>query len=98
MADDKIGAVQLPTLSIDLHETVNACLHLEKSGCHCRFLLKEFGLWQAVRTWCDHFQADGIWSDTAALLTRRATTILDSQSILSGPQACQSAQCLRLEP
>ena len=85
------------TLKVDLREMVNACLYLEKAGCPWRFLPKEFGAWQTVRTWHDRFRADGIWSDIAALLTRAvrarqgrnpepATAILDSQSVSSGPQ------------
>ena len=51
-----------------------------------------------MRTWHDRFRADGIWSEVAALLTRAvrrqrgrpaepSTVILDSQSVVSGPQA-----------
>jgi putative transposase len=86
------------TLKVDLREMVNACLYLEKAGCPWRFLPKEFGPWQTVRTWHDRFRADGIWSDIATLLTRAvrarqgrkpepATAILDSQSVSSRPQA-----------
>ena len=86
------------TLTVDLREMVNACLYLEKAGCPWRFLPKEFGPWQTVRTWHDRFRADGIWTDVAALLTRAVrarhgrepeptTAILDSQSVVSGPQA-----------
>jgi putative transposase len=86
------------TLTVDLREMVNACLYLEKAGCPWRFLPKEFGPWQTVRTWHDRFRGDGIWSDIAALLTRAVrakqgrapeptTAILDSQSVSSGPQA-----------
>jgi len=86
------------TLTADLREMVNACLYLEKAGCPWRFLPKEFGPWQTVRTWHDRFRADGVWSDVAALLVRAvrqkqgrapepATAILDSQSVVSGPQA-----------
>ena len=86
------------TLTVDLREMVNACLYLEKAGCPWRFLPKEFGPWQTVRTWHDRFRGDGIWSDIAGLLTRAvrarqgrepepATAILDSQSVSSGPQA-----------
>ena len=86
------------TLTADLREMVNACLYLEKAGCPWRFLPKEFGPWQTVRTWHDRFRADGIWTDIAALLTRAVrakqdrepeptTALLDSQSAVSGPQA-----------
>ena len=86
------------TLTADLREMVNACLYLEKAGCPWRFLPKEFGPWQTVRTWHDRFRADGVWSDVAALLVRAVrqkqgrapeptTAILDSQSVVSGPQA-----------
>jgi len=89
---------QYATLTADLREMVNACLYLEKAGCPWRYLPKEFGPWQTVRSWHDRFRADGIWSDVAALLTRAvrarqgrdpepATAILDSQSVSSGPQA-----------
>lgn len=85
------------SLTADLREMVNACLYLQKAGCPWRYLPKEFGPWQTVRTWHDRFQADGVWAETAALLTqavrarrgRRAdpkTAILDSQSVISGPQ------------
>ena len=86
------------TLSADMREVVNACLYLDKAGCPWRFLPKEFGPWQTVRTWHDRFRADGVWSDVAGLLTRAVrarqgrkpepgTAILDSQSVASGPQA-----------
>ena len=53
---------------------------------------------QTVRCWHGRFRADGIWSDIAALLARAVrarpgltpeptTAILDSQSVVSGPQA-----------
>ncbi len=85
-------------LSADLREMVNACLYLEKAGCPWRFLPKEFGPWQTVRSWHDRFRSDGVWSDIAVLLTRAArakqgraaepaTALLDSQSVVSGPQA-----------
>lgn len=86
------------TLTVDLREMVNACLYLEKAGCPWRFLPKEFGPWQTVRSWHDRFRADGVWADIADLLTRAvrarqgrnpepATALLDSQSVVSGPQA-----------
>ena len=86
------------TLTVDLREMVNACLYPEKAGCPWRFLPKDFGPWQTVRTWHDRFRGDGIWSDIAALLVRAvrqkqsrapepSTAILDSQSVTSGPQA-----------
>lgn len=86
------------TLKVDLREMVNACLSLEKAGCPWRFLPKEFGPWQRVRSWHDRFRADGPWTDIAALLTRAVraqqgrkpeptTALLDSQSVVSGPQA-----------
>ena len=68
-----------------------------EAGCPWRFLSKEFAPWQAVRTWHDRSRADGIWTDIAALHTRAVrakcgrapeptTAILDSQSVVSGPQ------------
>ena len=86
------------TLTADLRETVNACLYLEKAGCPWRFLPREFGPWQTVRSWHDGFRADGVWGDVAAVLTRAerarrgrnsepTTAIMDSQSVASGPQA-----------
>ena len=57
-------------LTVDLREIVNACLNLEKAGCPWRFLPKEFGPWQTVRSWQDRFRADGLWADVAAVLTR----------------------------
>ncbi len=76
---------------------VNACLYLQKTGCQWRYLPKEFGPWETVRSWHDRFRADGIWSDIGGLLVRAvrrrrghaaepATAILDSQSVVSGPQ------------
>jgi putative transposase len=85
------------SLTADVREMVNACLYLQKTGCQWRYLPKDFGPWQTVRTWHDRFRADGIWAEMAALLTRAvrakrgrkaepATAILDSQSVVSGPQ------------
>ena len=84
-------------LTANLREMVNACLYLEKTGCQWRAIPKDFGPWQTVRTWHDRFRDDGIWADAAALLTRAvrhkhgrpadpSTGILDSQSVVSGPQ------------
>ena len=86
------------TLTVDLREMVNACLYLEKAGCPWRFLPKEFGPWQSVRSWHDRFRADGLWTDRAGLPTRAVraqqgrapeptTALMDSQSAVSGPQA-----------
>src|SRR5918911_4368649 len=85
------------TLTAELREMVNACLYLNKTGCGWRYLPKDFGSWNTVRTWHDRFQADGVWASIAGLLTRAvrqksgrpaepATAILDSQSVVSGPQ------------
>ena len=59
-----------------------------------------------MRTWHDRFRADGIWTDVAALLTgaMRArqgrkpeprTAILNSQSVVCGPQAGELCGNLR---
>jgi putative transposase len=85
------------TFTADLREMVNACFYLEHTGCPWRSLPTNFGAWQTVRTWYDRFRIDGVWADAAAQLTRRvreahghraepATAILDSQSVVSGPQ------------
>jgi putative transposase len=85
------------TLTADLREMVNACLYLHKTGCGWRYLPKDFGPWETVRTWHDRFRHDGIWSDISGVLTRAvrekhghaaepSTAILDSQSVVSGPQ------------
>jgi putative transposase len=85
------------TLTVDLREMVNACLYLQRTGCPWRYLPKDFGAWETVRSWHDRFRADGVWADAAALLTRAVrcrrgqsaepqTAILDSQSVASGPQ------------
>ena len=91
------SAYTYTTLTADLREMVNACLYLSKSGCPWRFLPKEFGPWETVRTWHDRFRADGLWPEIAGLLTRAvrqkqgrapepSTAIVDSQSVASGPQ------------
>ena len=85
------------TLTADLREMVNACLYLQKTGCQWRYLPKDFGSWQTVRSWHDRFRADGIWGEASALLTRAvrqkrgrasepSTGIVASQSVVSGPQ------------
>ena len=85
------------TFTADMREVVNACFYLEHTGCPWRSLPINFGAWQTVRTWYDRFRTDGVWADAAAQLTRRvrrahgrstepATGILDSQSVVSGPQ------------
>lgn len=85
------------TLTVDLREMVNACLYLQKTGCQWRYLPKEFGPWETVRSWHDRFRADGLWADVGGLLVRAVrqrrghaaeptTAILDSQSVVSGPQ------------
>jgi putative transposase len=86
------------TYTADLREMTNACLYLEKTGCQWRFLPKDFGAWQTVRTWHDTFHRDGIWQKITDLLHREvrtqngknsepSTAIIDSQSVPSGPQA-----------
>jgi putative transposase len=85
------------TFTADIREMVNACFYREHTGCQWRSLPKDFGPWQTVRTWHERFRADGIGADMTALLTRRvrearghaaepATGIMDSQSVVSGPQ------------
>src|SRR3982750_3322661 len=85
------------TFTADLREVVNGCFYLEHTGCPWRSLPTNFGAWQTVRTWYDRFRTDGVWADAAAELTRRvreahghraepATGIMDSQSVVSGPQ------------
>src|SRR4051812_5304083 len=59
------------TFIADLREMVNACFHLEHTGCPLRSLPTDFGAWQTVRTWYDRFRTEGVWADAAALLTRR---------------------------
>lgn len=88
------------TMTADLREMVNACLYLQKTGCQWRYLPKDFGPWETVRTWHDRFQTEGLWPDVAAMLTRAvrhkrghaaepSTALLDSQSVVSGPQKGQ---------
>ena len=85
------------TFTADLREVVNGCFHLEHTGCPWRSLPTNFGAWRTVRTWYDRFRTDGVWADAAAEPTRRvreahghraepATGIMDSQSVVSGPQ------------
>jgi putative transposase len=85
------------TYTAILREMVDACFYLEHTGCPWRSLPTDFGPWPTVRTWYDRFRADGVWADAAAQLTRRvreahghaaepATGIMDSQSVVSGPQ------------
>lgn len=84
-------------LTANLREMVNGCLYHEKTGCQWRFMPKEFGPSGTVRYWHDRFRRDGLWIDVSALLLRAvrqregrpaepATVILDSQSVVSGPQ------------
>ena len=85
------------TETADLREMVNACLYLQRTGCQWRYLPRDFGPWETVRYWHDRFRADGLWSDLSSLLIRAvrqgrgrpaepATAIMDSQSVVSGPQ------------
>jgi putative transposase len=85
------------TLTVDLREMVNACLYPRKTGCQWRYLPKDFGPWETVRSWHDRFHADGLWADLGSLLTRAVrqqhghaaeptTAILDSRSVVSGPR------------
>ena len=85
------------TLTANLREMVNACLYLERTGCQWRYLPKDFGPWETVRYWHDRFRRDGLWADLSSLLVRvvrqgrgrpaePATALLDSQSVVSGPQ------------
>jgi putative transposase len=38
------------SLTADIREMVNACLDLHRTGCQWRYLPKDFGPWQTVRT------------------------------------------------
>lgn len=75
------------TLKFDLREMINACLYLEKAGCPWRFLPKEFGAWQTVRTWHDRFHADGIWRGES--LSRRRPS-LTAKAFRVGHQASRT--------
>jgi putative transposase len=85
------------TYTADMREVVNGCFYLEHTGCPWRSLPRDFGPHQTVRTWYDRFRAEGVWAQAGAELTRRVreahghaaeptTGILDSQSVVSGPQ------------
>jgi putative transposase len=85
------------TLTVDLREMVNALFYHQKTSCQWRYLPTDFGPWETVRYWHDRFRTDGIWADLSALLIRAvrqkrgrpaepATAIVDSQSVVSGPQ------------
>lgn len=85
------------TLTADLREMVNGCLDLAAEGCRWRSLPKDFGPWQTVRGYHDRFHRDGVWAEIATVLTPAArrrlarnpvpsTAIVDSQSVVSGPQ------------
>jgi putative transposase len=76
---------------------VNGCLYLAAEGCRWRSLPKDFGPWQTVRGYHDRFHRDCVWAEIAAVLTPAArqrlarnaepsTGIIDSQSVVSGPQ------------
>jgi len=84
-------------LTASLREMVNGCPYHEKTGCQWRFMPREFGPPGTVRFWHDRFHGDGLWADPSALLIRAVrqqaghpaepgTVILDSQSVVSGPQ------------
>ena len=84
-------------LTASLREMVNGCLYHGKTGCQWRFMPKEFGPSGTVRYWHGRFRRDGLWIDLSALLVRAvrqregrpaepATVILDSQSVVPGPQ------------
>ena len=78
------------TLTADLREMVNACLYLEKAGCPWRFLPKEFGPWQTVRTWHDRFRADGLWTVKAC---RRVRKLVRAAWTATRRSAASSAMC-----
>jgi putative transposase len=82
----------------DLREVLNAIFYLEKTGCQWRYIPKEFGPWQTIRTWYDRFRQEGVWEEINALLVpivrekagrnpQPSTGLIDSQSVTSGPQA-----------
>ena len=48
------------SLTADLRAMVEACLYLDKTGCPWRYLPRDFGSWETVRTWHDRFRSDGI--------------------------------------
>jgi len=84
-------------LTADLRQMVNGCLYHERTGCQWRYLPREFGAPGTVRWWHDRFRRDGVWKELSARLLREVrpmlgrgaeprTVILDSQSVVSGPQ------------
>jgi len=81
-----------PTLTADLREMVNACLYLQKTGCGWRYLPKDFGPWETVRTWHDRFHHDGIWSEIGGVLTR-AVRQKQGHSAEPSPSLIRKALC-----
>lgn len=86
------------TYTTNLRSVLNALLYQQRTGCQWRYIPKEFGAWQTIRTWHDRFKADGLWEEICLLLIpivreksgrnpQPSTALIDSQSVVSGPQA-----------
>ena len=85
----------------DLREILNGILYLPRSGCAWRLRPKEFGPWPTGHDYYRRWRQQGVWAQinhtvrqkvrvAAGKTDEPSGTILDSQSIKTGDQACAS--------
>ena len=85
----------------NLREILNGIFYLLRSGCAWRLLPKEFGPWSTVHDYYRRWRRQGLWAQLNHTLRRQvrqragknadpSAGILDSQSIKTGDQACES--------
>jgi len=85
----------------DLREILNGIFYLLRSGCAWRLLPKEFGPWSTVHHYYRRWRQQGVWAQINHTLRQKVRVavgktvepsgaILDSQTIKTGDQACES--------
>ena len=85
----------------NLREILNGIFYLLRSGCAWRLLPKEFGPWSTVHDYYRRWRRQGFWEHLNHTLRRKvrqqagkraepSAAILDSQTIKTGDQACES--------
>jgi putative transposase len=85
----------------DLREILNGIFYFLRAGCAWRLLPKDFGPWSTVHDYYRRWRRQGVWEQINHTLRRQVRqstgksaeptgAILDSQTIKTGDQACES--------
>ena len=77
---------------LEMRQVVNAIFYVDRTGCHWRYLPKEYPNWKTVYWYFTRWQDDGTWERITDVLRRQvrrqlgrdpepSAAILDSQSV-----------------